>query len=154
MSKSRRFQPYPSTNKTRLETLWTGVDECRKRVCERDNRRSRIFCLSPHFFSIVIKYDSPKVLHTTYSSNVDIGIHYYRTTGTYPCIVLLLDYTAITIRQCMQGKPTRDILAVQGIRRGRMTYCYYQGKPTAILASRHLCNLDVFWKNLKIRKKG
>ena len=26
------------------------------------------------------------------SSNVDIGIHCYRTTGTYPCIVLLLDY--------------------------------------------------------------
>jgi hypothetical protein len=28
--------------------------------------------------------------HTTYSSNVDIGIHCYRTTGTYPCIVLLI----------------------------------------------------------------
>ena len=26
------------------------------------------------------------------SYNVDIGIHYYRTTGTYPCIVLLLGY--------------------------------------------------------------
>ena len=33
------------------------------------------------------------VLHTTYSSNVDMGIHCYRTTGTYPCIVLLLDYS-------------------------------------------------------------
>ncbi len=32
MSKSRRFQPYPSANKTRLETLWTGVRECRKRI--------------------------------------------------------------------------------------------------------------------------
>ncbi len=32
------------------------------------------------------------VLHTWCSSNVDIGIHCYRTTGTYPCIVLLLDY--------------------------------------------------------------
>ncbi len=32
------------------------------------------------------------VLHTTYSSNVDMGIHCYRTTGTHPCIVLLLDY--------------------------------------------------------------
>ncbi len=30
--------------------------------------------------------------HTTYSSNVDMCIHCYRTTGTYPCIVLLLDY--------------------------------------------------------------
>ncbi len=30
--------------------------------------------------------------HTTYSSNVDMAIHCYRTTGTYPCIVLLLDY--------------------------------------------------------------
>jgi hypothetical protein len=32
------------------------------------------------------------VLHTTCSSNVDVGIHCYRITGTYPCIVLLLDY--------------------------------------------------------------
>jgi hypothetical protein len=40
---------------------------------------------------MVIKYDGPKVLHTTYGSNVDIGILYYRTTGTYPCIVLVLD---------------------------------------------------------------
>ena len=60
----------------------------------------------------------PKVLHTTYSSNVDIGIHCYRTTGTYPCIVLLLDY-------------------IQGIRRGRMTYCYYQDKP--IVVPLHAC---------------
>ncbi len=34
----------------------------------------------------------PKVLHTTYSSNVGIGIHCHCTTGTYPCIVLLLGY--------------------------------------------------------------
>ena len=61
---------------------------------------------------------SPNVLHTTYSSNVDMGIHCYRTTGTYPCIVLLLDY-------------------VQGTRQGRMTYCYYQGKP--IVVPLHVC---------------
>ncbi len=30
--------------------------------------------------------------HTTYSSNVDMDIPCYRTTGTYPCIILLLDY--------------------------------------------------------------
>jgi hypothetical protein len=30
--------------------------------------------------------------HATYSSNVDMDIHCYRTTGTYPYIVLLLDY--------------------------------------------------------------
>ncbi len=68
----------------------------------RDKRRSRVTLLlsSPSFLlviigynkSIVTRYDSPNVLHTTYSSNVDIGIHCYRTTGTYPCIVLLLDY--------------------------------------------------------------
>ena len=34
----------------------------------------------------------PKVLHTTYSSNVGLGIHCYRTTGTYPYIVLLIGY--------------------------------------------------------------
>jgi hypothetical protein len=37
---------------------------------------------------IVLMYYIP----LTRSSNVDIGIHCYRTTGTYPCIVLLLDY--------------------------------------------------------------
>jgi hypothetical protein len=57
---------------------------------------------------------SPNVLHTTYSSNLDIGIHCYRTTGTYPCVVLLLDY-------------------IQGTRLGRMTYCYYQGDTVACL---------------------
>ena len=35
---------------------------------------------------------SPNVLHTTYSSSVDMDIPCYRTTGTYPYIVLLLDY--------------------------------------------------------------
>ncbi len=42
---------------------------------------------------------------------------------TYPCIVLLLDY-------------------VQGTRRGRMTYCYYQGKP--IVVRLHAC----YWQLL------
>ncbi len=28
----------------------------------------------------------------TYNDNVDMDILCYRTTGTYPCIVLLLDY--------------------------------------------------------------
>jgi hypothetical protein len=42
----------------------------------------------------------------------------YRTTGTYPYIVLLLDY-------------------IQGTKRGRMTYCYYQGKP--IVVPLHAC---------------
>ena len=32
------------------------------------------------------------MLHTTYRSTVDIDIRCYRTTGTYPCIVLILDY--------------------------------------------------------------
>jgi hypothetical protein len=36
-------------------------------------------------------------------------MHFYHTTGIYPYIVLL-------------------VVQVQGIRRGRMTYCYYQGK--------------------------
>ncbi len=31
------------------------------------------------------------ILHITYSSNVAMDIHCYRTTGTYPYIVLLLD---------------------------------------------------------------
>ena len=30
--------------------------------------------------------------HITYSSNVDMDIRCYRTTGTYPYVVLLLDY--------------------------------------------------------------
>ncbi len=30
--------------------------------------------------------------HITYSGTVDMDIHCYRTTGTYPYIVLLLDY--------------------------------------------------------------
>ncbi len=30
--------------------------------------------------------------HTTYSSSVDMDTPCYRTTGTYPYIVLLLDY--------------------------------------------------------------
>jgi hypothetical protein len=41
----------------------------------------------------LLTHDSPKVLHTTYSRNVGKGIHCYRTTGTYPNIVVLLDYS-------------------------------------------------------------
>jgi hypothetical protein len=57
-------------------------------------------------------------LHTTCSTNVDIGKHCYRTIGMYSCIVPLLHY-------------------IQGTRWGRLTYCYHQGKP--IVLPFHAC---------------
>ncbi len=60
------------------------------------------------------RFDSDRSLLMYYIPHVDIGIHCYRTTGTYPCIVLLLDY----VYKVLDG--------------GRMTYCYYQGKPTVV----------------------
>ncbi len=51
MSKSRRFQPYPSTT---IDKTINTVDRCvgmKKEGCERRHkRRSRFFCLFPHFY--------------------------------------------------------------------------------------------------------
>ncbi len=52
VSKSRRFQPYPSTNKTRLETLWTGVKECRKRIVRETTKVTLLLSLA----SILLVY--------------------------------------------------------------------------------------------------
>ncbi len=45
--------------------------------------------------------------HTTYSGYVDMDIHCYRTTGTYPCIVLLLDYASPVRINPVRTEPDR-----------------------------------------------
>ena len=81
----------------------------KKEMCERDKRNTSLVLASfllviigySKIYSIVPKYEFGPVrsgpyyvphIIITYNDSVDMDILCYRTTGTYPCIVLLLDY--------------------------------------------------------------
>ena len=68
---------------------------------EKTSERLTLFVLLLIYWLLLVIYNPivlqqsiiyPKALHTTYSSNVVLGIHCFCTTGTYPYVVLLIDY--------------------------------------------------------------
>ncbi len=117
MSKSRRFQPHPSTNNRQDRIRWECMCKEEERELWEANEGRYFVCLAPsfQFQLVIIGYYKPIVwyivhVHTwhtcdmvlqqdmiilkcyilpivAYSSNVDIDIHCYHTTGIYPCIV-------------------------------------------------------------------
>ncbi len=57
--------------------------------CFGSNRPEPVRFSPVRFGPVLTMYYIP---HTTYNGYVDMDIPCYRTTETYPCIVLLLDY--------------------------------------------------------------
>ena len=101
----RRCQNLGAASSYPVQTRQDTIDEdCCVREYkirgERDERLTLFVFLLIYWLLLVI-YNPivlqqgiiyPKVLHTTYSSNVGLGIHCYCTTGTYPYVVLLIGY--------------------------------------------------------------